>query len=173
MAEAPLVSDGKVVNVTSSIVMTPLIRSGPCSDMKGWSPRVAFVRSDGKVVNVTSSIVMTPLIRSGPCSDMKGWSPRVAFVRRTSGMWSPAVESMRAERTALLGYSLMGTVLRRVRVVGSISKTVSPGRFRGGAMPGSGESEIGGVLSQRVFRTCSSVLPSRLELRHVWGKEAP
>ena len=44
MAEAPLVSDGKVVSVTSSIVTTPLIRSGPCSDMKGLSSRVAFVK---------------------------------------------------------------------------------------------------------------------------------
>ena len=44
MAEAPLVGDGKVVNVMSSIMTTPLIRSGPCSDMGSWSPRVAFVR---------------------------------------------------------------------------------------------------------------------------------
>ena len=42
----------------------------------------------------------------------------------------------------------------------------------GGAMPASGESQIGGVFSQRVFRTCSSVWPSRLEPRHVRGEEA-
>ena len=44
MAAASLVSDGKVVNVTSSIVTTPLIKSGPCSDMRGWSQCVSFVR---------------------------------------------------------------------------------------------------------------------------------
>ena len=68
----------------------------------------------------------------------------------------------------------MGAVLRRVRVVGSTSKTVSPGRFRvrGGVMSGSGVSKVGGVFSQRVFRTCSSVWPSRLESHHVWGDEA-
>ena len=128
--------------------------------------------SDGKVVNVTSSIVTTPLIRSGPCSDTRGWSPCVTFVRRTSGVWSSGAESMKAERTALWGYSVIGTVLRRVRVVGSISKTVSPGWFKGGAMSGSGMSEVGVLFSQRGFRTCSSVWPSRLEPRHVWGEAA-
>ena len=44
MAEAPLVSDGKVVNVTSSMVTTPPIKSGPCLDMAGLSARVVFVR---------------------------------------------------------------------------------------------------------------------------------
>ena len=44
MAEAPLVSDSKVANVTSSIVTTPLIKSGPCSDIKDLSVRVAFVK---------------------------------------------------------------------------------------------------------------------------------
>ena len=44
MAEAPLVSDGKVVNVTSSIVTTPLIKSGPFTDMKGSSVRVVLVK---------------------------------------------------------------------------------------------------------------------------------
>ena len=44
MAEAPFVKDGKVVNVTSSIVTTPLIKSGPCSDMKGSTVRVVFVK---------------------------------------------------------------------------------------------------------------------------------
>ena len=45
VAEAPLVSAGKVVNVTSSIVTTPLIKSGPCSDVKTLSVSVAFVKS--------------------------------------------------------------------------------------------------------------------------------
>ena len=57
-------------------------------------------------------------------------------------------------------------------MVGSISKAVSPGLFRGGAMSGSGMSELGGVFSQRVVRTCSSVWPSRLDPRQVWGEEA-
>ena len=35
--EAPLVSDSKVVNVTASIVATPLVKSGPCSAMRGSS----------------------------------------------------------------------------------------------------------------------------------------
>ena len=119
----------------------------------------------GNVVKVTSSIVTTPPIRSGPRLDMRNWSPRVTFVRRTSGVWSSGVGSKKAERTALGGCSV--TVLRQVRVVGSISKKVSPGWFRGGAMSGSGMSELGGVLSQRVVRTCSSVWPSRLEPRQV------
>ena len=44
MAKAPVVKDGKVVNVASSIVTTPLIQSGPCSDIKGSSVRVVFVK---------------------------------------------------------------------------------------------------------------------------------
>ena len=35
VAEAPLDSDKRVVNVASSIVMTPLTRSGPCSGKGG------------------------------------------------------------------------------------------------------------------------------------------
>ena len=45
MAEAPLVSDGKVVNVTSSMVTTPLIKSGPCSDIKALSVCEPYVKS--------------------------------------------------------------------------------------------------------------------------------
>ena len=44
MAKASLVKNGKVVNVASSIVTTPLIKSGPCSDIKGSSVRVVFVK---------------------------------------------------------------------------------------------------------------------------------
>ena len=79
--------------------------------------------SDGKVVNVTTSMVTTPLIKSGPCSDMKGLSARGVFAKRTSGAWSSGVESMNAERIALRGCSVIGAVLRRVRVVGLTSKT--------------------------------------------------
>ena len=67
--------------------------------------------SDGKVVNVTSSMVMTPLIKSGSCSDVTGLSARVVFVRRTSGAWSSGAESMKAERIALRGCSVIGAVL--------------------------------------------------------------
>ena len=45
VAEAPLVSDGKVVNVTSSIVTTRLIKLGPFWDIKALSVNVAFVKS--------------------------------------------------------------------------------------------------------------------------------
>ena len=45
VAEAPLVSDGKVMNVTSSIVTTPLIKSGPWLDINTLSVSVAFVKS--------------------------------------------------------------------------------------------------------------------------------
>ena len=44
MAEAPLVKDGKVVNVASSIVTTPLIKSGPCSDITDSSGPLVFVK---------------------------------------------------------------------------------------------------------------------------------
>ena len=128
--------------------------------------------SDGNVVNVTSSIVTTPPIRSGSCPDMRGWSPRVTLVRRTSGVWSSGAEFRKAERTVFGEYSVVDTVLRRVLVVGLTSKTVSPGRFRGGGMSGRGMPALGGVFSQRVVRTCSSVWPSRLEPRQVWGEEA-
>ena len=128
--------------------------------------------SDGKVVNVTSSIVTTPLIRSGPCSYMSGLSPPIAFVKRTSGAWSSGAESTKDEKTAWRGYSVIGAVLRRDRVVGWISKTVSLGWFRGRAMSAGGESETYGVFLQRVSPTCSSVWPSRLEPRHVQGEEA-
>ena len=49
--------DGKIVNVTSSIVTTPLITSGPCSDIKGSSVRVVFVkRTSGAWSSGTESI---------------------------------------------------------------------------------------------------------------------
>ena len=57
MAQAPLVKDGKIVNVASSIVTTPLIKSGPCSDMKGLSVRAVFVkRTSGAWSSGTESI---------------------------------------------------------------------------------------------------------------------
>ena len=37
VAEASLVSDGNVVNVSSSIVTVPLTKSGPCSGIKALS----------------------------------------------------------------------------------------------------------------------------------------
>ena len=43
--ETPLWSDNKVVNVASSMVTTPLTRSGPCSDMKGASIRCSWAKS--------------------------------------------------------------------------------------------------------------------------------
>ena len=92
-----------------------------------WDVVEASLVSHGKVVNVTSSMVMTPLIKSGTCLDMNGLSARVVFVKRTSGAWSSGAESMKAERIALRGCSVIGTVLRRAWVVGSTSKTVSLG----------------------------------------------
>ena len=57
MARAPLVEDGKVVNMASSIVETPLIKMGPCSDIKGSSMRVVFVkRTSGAWSSDTESI---------------------------------------------------------------------------------------------------------------------
>ena len=37
VVETPLWSDNRVVNVASSMVTTPLIKSGPCSGMRGVS----------------------------------------------------------------------------------------------------------------------------------------
>ena len=127
---------------------------------------------DGNVVSVTSSIVTTPPIRSGPCSGIRGWSPRVTWVRRTSGVWSSGAEFRKAERTVFEEYSVVETGLRRVLVVGSTSTTVPPGWFRGDGMSGRGISALGGVFSLRIVRACSSVWPSRLEPRQVWGEEA-
>ena len=45
VAEAPLVSDGKVVNVSSSIVTMPLIKSGPCSGIEALSVCEPYVKS--------------------------------------------------------------------------------------------------------------------------------
>ena len=39
VVETPLWSDNKVVNEASSMVTTPLIKSGPCSGMRGASMR--------------------------------------------------------------------------------------------------------------------------------------
>ena len=45
VVETPLWSDNKVVNVVSSIVTTPPIRSGPCSGMRGTSLRCSWAKS--------------------------------------------------------------------------------------------------------------------------------
>ena len=61
MAKAPFVRDGKVENVTSSIVTTPLIKSGPCSDTKetsalvkrtsgGWSSGTESMKAERKAL---------------------------------------------------------------------------------------------------------------------------
>ena len=55
---------------------------------------------------------------------------------------------MKAERIALRGCSVIGAVLRRVQVVGSTSKIVSLGWFRGRAVSADGESEMCSVVSR-------------------------
>ena len=45
VAEAPLVSDGRGVNVTSFMVTTQLIKSGPCSGIKALSECEPYVKS--------------------------------------------------------------------------------------------------------------------------------
>ena len=45
VVETRLWSDNKVVNVASSMVTTPLIRSGPCSGMRGASMRCPWAKS--------------------------------------------------------------------------------------------------------------------------------
>ena len=44
--EVPLVSDSKAVNVTASIVTTPLVKSGPCSGMRGSSAWLVCAKSN-------------------------------------------------------------------------------------------------------------------------------
>ena len=45
VVETPLWSDNKVVNVASSMVTTPMIRSGPCPGMRGASMRCSWAKS--------------------------------------------------------------------------------------------------------------------------------
>ena len=45
VAETPLWSDNKVVNVASSMVTMPPMRSGPCSGMGGASKRCSCAKS--------------------------------------------------------------------------------------------------------------------------------
>ena len=45
VAETPLWSDNKVVNVASSMVTMPPMRSGPCSGMRGASERCSCAKS--------------------------------------------------------------------------------------------------------------------------------
>ena len=45
VVEIPLWSDNKEVNVASSMVKTPLIKSGPCSGMRGASMRGSWAKS--------------------------------------------------------------------------------------------------------------------------------
>ena len=44
VVETPLWSDNEVVNVASSMVTTPLIRSGLCSGMRGTSMRCSWAK---------------------------------------------------------------------------------------------------------------------------------
>ena len=45
VAETPLWSDNKVVNVASYMLTTPPIRSGPCSGMRSASMRFSWAKS--------------------------------------------------------------------------------------------------------------------------------
>ena len=45
VVETPPWSDNKVVSVASSMATTPLIRSGPCSGMRGMSMRCSWAKS--------------------------------------------------------------------------------------------------------------------------------
>ena len=57
VAEAPLDSDKRVVNVASPIVMTPLTRSGPCSGKVGADARgVKAISTSGAWSSGTESV---------------------------------------------------------------------------------------------------------------------
>ena len=74
VVETPLWSDNKVVNVASSMVTTPLIRSGPCSGVKGalmrcsWAKSTSGARSSGTESVKAESVAVWVLAEGGSVS---------------------------------------------------------------------------------------------------------
>ena len=74
VVETPPWSGNKVVNVASSMVTTPLIRSGPCSGMRGasmrysWAKRTSGAWSSGTESVKSESVAVWVLAEGGSVS---------------------------------------------------------------------------------------------------------
>ena len=74
VVKPPLWSDNKLVNVASSIVTTPLIRSGPCSSLRGasmrcsWAESTSGARSSGTESVKAESVAVWVLAEGGSVS---------------------------------------------------------------------------------------------------------
>ena len=74
VADTPLKSDSYVVNVASPMVMTPMIKSGPCSGMRGasthcvWAKRAPGAQSSGTESVKVKSVAVWVLTGLGAVS---------------------------------------------------------------------------------------------------------
>ena len=125
VVETPLWSDNKVVNVASSMVTTPLIKSGPCSGTRGASMREFWAKStfgawsSGTEKVKAESAVIWVLAKGGSVSRRR-W---------VTGSTSKTVSPVLSRGTGVSGGGFeSGAVMSRRRISRACSKAC-PSRF--------------------------------------------
>ena len=92
VAETPLWSDNKVVNVASSMVTTPPIKSGPCSGMRGASMRYSWAKNTSEAWSSGTEAVKVKSRADWVLAGRGFVSRRRWVTRSTSKAVSPAAQ---------------------------------------------------------------------------------
>ena len=118
VAETPLWNGNKVVNVASSMVTTPPIRSGPCSGMRGASIRRSWAKSTSGAWSSGTEAVKAKSMADWVSAGRGFVTRRRCVTGSTSKTVSPA-----AQWTGVSGAGLeSGTGMSRRRISRAFSK---------------------------------------------------
>ena len=118
VAETPLWRDNKVVNVASSMVTTPPMRSGPCSGMRGESKRCFGAKSTSGAWSSGTEAVEAKSMANWVLAG-RGSVPRRRWVTgSTSKTVSPVAQGTEVSGVGFGG----GTGMSRRRISRALSK---------------------------------------------------
>ena len=119
VVETPLWSDNKVVNVASSVVMPPPIRSGPCSGMRGTSMRCPWAKSTSWAWSSNTESAKVESVAVGVLAEGGTVSRR----RRVTGSTLKTVSPVSSRGTGVSGARLQsGAVASRRNISRACSK---------------------------------------------------
>ena len=125
VVETPLWSDNKVVNVASSMATTPLIKSEPCSGMRGASTRCSWAKSTSWAWWSGTESVKTESVAVWVLAGGESVSKR----RCVTGSTSKTVSPVSSRGTGVSGAGFRnGAVMSRRRISRACSKAC-PSRF--------------------------------------------
>ena len=125
VVETPLWSANKVVNVASSIVTTPPIRSGPCSGIRGASMRCSWAKSTSGAWSSGTESVKAESVAVWVLAEGGSVSRR----REVTGSTSKTVSPVSSRETEVSSVELLSdAVVSRRRIFRTCSKAY-PSKF--------------------------------------------